>query len=236
VVVAVAVAVLPRMGWLAFAVLTTGWLAGRGAPGAALVVALAAIVPVVLLVRHPARWPLAAVAPALGLAGLAGAWPAIAGRAPSAWQRAGLAATGWIWLVLATPLAGVAPYVQGGSAVVSRSLWLSSPYDAANHLLAPLLRSGELAPALIWAAAAVAVPSITKARRFRVRLAMVASWAIATLVAIDITLNALHSAGTVELGAAALGSVGAGFVALSPMPRLRRPRAVQSPDIEAGLA
>src|SRR5205085_12398633 len=153
------VAALPRLGWLVLALAAAGWFAADSAPGAALMVLLAALIPVVLLFRHPARWPLAALAPALGVIGLAGAWPAIAARAPSAWQRAGLAITGWIWLILATPLAGIAPYIHTQPAP-PHSPWFGSPYDAVSHLLAPLLRSGQLAPALIWGAAAMALPSI----------------------------------------------------------------------------
>src|SRR5437588_560662 len=84
---------------------------------------------VALLPNQPARWPLAALAPALALVAVAGAWPALAARAHTAWQRATLAATGWIWLLLAAPLAGVDPYIHTMVAP-PRSAWLASPYDA----------------------------------------------------------------------------------------------------------
>jgi hypothetical protein len=230
------VAVLPRIGWLSLSLAGAGWLAAEGVPGAAVMVLFAALIPVALLFRHPTRWPLAAVAPALGAVGLAGAWPAIAAKAPSAWQRAGLAGTGWIWLILATPWARLAPYIHDAQAAPPRSLWLTSPHDAVDHLLAPFLRSGQLAPALIWGAAAALLPTVTKARSFGVRVILVTAWSVALVSATAIALQALHSAGTVELGVAVLGSVAAGLVALAPMPRLWRPRAPEAPDIEAGLA
>ena len=233
---ALLVAVLPRVGWLALALAAAGWFAADSAGGAALIILLGAVVPVVVLLRHPTRWPLAVVAPALGAVGLAGAWPAIAARTPSAWQRAGLAATGWIWLMLATPLAGIAPYIQSGQPAPPRSLWSSSPYDAINHLLAPLLRSGQLAPALIWAAAAVVLPTITRERPPKIRLLLVTAWSVGLVSATAGTLKALDSTSEIGLGAALVGSVAATLVALAPMPRIWRRRTPQAPDIEAGLA
>src|SRR5262249_23512930 len=158
-----------------------------------------------------------AVAPALGTFGLAGAWPAIAARAPSAWQRAGLAATGWGWLGLAAPFAGGAPHVEGAP---PPSLWLTPPDHALHPLPPPVPRSGLLAPAFIWGAAAVVLPTVTKMHSFGARLVLVAGWSTALVSATTLTLQALHSSGTVELGEAVLGSVAAGVVALVPMPRL----------------
>ena len=51
-------------------------------------------------------WSLPAAAPLLGLVSLAGAYPAVAGRAARWWQRAGLGAAGLWWLLLAEPLLG----------------------------------------------------------------------------------------------------------------------------------
>jgi serine/threonine protein kinase len=231
----VVVAVLPRIGWLAMAIAAATRLAADGASGAALVVLIAALIPLPLLFRHPTRWPLAAVAPTLAIAGLAGAWPGIAGRAPSAWQRAGLAATGWIWLMLAAPLAGIAPYLSTPTSP-PRSVWLSSPYDAVNHLLLPLVRSGQLLPALIWGAGAVLLPSITVDRPPIARLMLAVAWSAALVSATAIALDALHSTANVEPGTAVLGSVAAGVAALAPMPRIWPRRTAQTPDIEAGLA
>ena len=102
---AAAVAVLPRVGWLLAAVVTVGVIAAER-PGAALLVA-AALAPVPVLLRfRGTAWSLPALAPLLGLAGLAGAYPALAGRARGPITRAGLGALGAWWALLAAPLAG----------------------------------------------------------------------------------------------------------------------------------
>ena len=95
---AAVVLALPRIGWLSATAALAGTALTQGRPGAALVLTIAALVPVALVPRRGTAWPLAAGAPALGLVGLAGAWPALAGRAwGNAWRRAVLALTGWVW-------------------------------------------------------------------------------------------------------------------------------------------
>ena len=75
----------------------------RGPARRVLLLALALAPP--LLLRADGRaWSLPAAAPALGLLGLAGAYPALAGRAPRWSARAALGALGAWWLVLAEPL------------------------------------------------------------------------------------------------------------------------------------
>src|SRR5207253_276646 len=86
-------------------------------------------------------WPLPALAPALGLIGIAGMWPALAAGAATAWRRAALAASGWIWLVLAAPLAGRDLYARRPSGTPDPSTWIASPYQATHHVLAPAVTS-----------------------------------------------------------------------------------------------
>src|SRR3954469_3968880 len=100
------VAVLPRAGWIA-AALATVVLVGFGPyppPGAALIVLVAVLIPPLLLRRDGSAWSLPAAAPALGLVGLSGVYPALAGRAPRLAARAALGAAGGCWIVLAEPL------------------------------------------------------------------------------------------------------------------------------------
>ena len=59
-----------------------------------------------LLYRRGTTWSLPALAPLLGLAGLAGAFPALAGRARGPLTRAALGALGAWWALLAAPLLG----------------------------------------------------------------------------------------------------------------------------------
>ena len=116
-VTAAMIVVLPRAGWLVAAVgvpllLTLGPVQR---PGAALLVAALALASPLLLRADGRAWALPAAAPALGLIGLAGAYPALAGRAPRWTARLALGALGAWWLVLAEPLLertlvlGVAP-------------------------------------------------------------------------------------------------------------------------------
>ena len=94
---------LPRLGWLAGTLAVCAWQLTTGRSGVALIV-LCAVAPLVLLVRRPAaRWLALALAPALGLAGLAGAFPALAGQAARWRSRALLGALGYWWLCLAEP-------------------------------------------------------------------------------------------------------------------------------------
>ncbi|HXN37807.1 MAG TPA: serine/threonine-protein kinase, partial [Solirubrobacteraceae bacterium] len=94
---------LPRALWLGLAAAAVAWQALAGRPGVALL-AFAALAPLLVwpAERRPARlsggWLAGALAPTLGLAGLAGAFPALAGQASRWRQRACVAALGYWWL------------------------------------------------------------------------------------------------------------------------------------------
>ncbi len=232
----VAVAALPRTGWLVLVLAVAGSLATQGRAGAAVIVVLGGAIPVIVMFATPVRWPLAVLAPVLGAVGLAGAWPALAARASTAWQRAALALTGWIWLVLGAQLAGADLYVRAPPGTPPPPVWTPSLYETGNHVIAPLLRSGLLAPAVVWAAGAVVLPWITTGRRLSVQIVMVSAWSAALSSATVTVLASVHTAGSVEPQAAVLGALAGGIVALSPAliahwREVRRP-----PDIGAGLA
>jgi hypothetical protein len=159
---AVAVLLLPRLGWIAMVAALAAWAAG---PTAA-VIGLAAAPTVVLLRRSGGLWSLPAGAPLLGAAGLAGAWPVLAGQAARPWHRAALGALGCWWLMLAEILSG-------------ERLALGAPPDAAlagTHLL-PLLTSGVLALAALWAAAAVLLPVLVRGRALAADVVGATTWA-----------------------------------------------------------
>jgi eukaryotic-like serine/threonine-protein kinase len=129
---------LPRLGWLAGTLAVCAWQLAAGRSGVALL-ALCAVAPLVLLVRHPgARWLTAALAPALGLAGLAGAFPALAGQAARWRSRALLGALGYWWLCLAELPDG--------------------------HALVSLLSLALLLGAALWATAAAILPWVVRGR------------------------------------------------------------------------
>jgi tRNA A-37 threonylcarbamoyl transferase component Bud32 len=208
-----AVLLLPRLGWLA---LTAALCAGaliRGHDGAALVIAIAALAPVLLLPTRPSAWPLPASAPALGLVGLAGAWPALASRARGAGQRAALGAIGWVWLLLAGAALGPAhvlylPHVPG---VPSPAAWIGSLAQTTGQLLPALVKTGVLAPAVVWALAAVTAPWLVRGRSLVLDAARVVAWAAIVVSATSAAAAAVH--GTDVVGAAPTAVLGAAVCA-----------------------
>jgi hypothetical protein len=123
---------------------------------------------VVLLRRSGTLWSLPAGAPLLGLAGLAGAWPVLAAQVARPWQRAALGALGAWWLALAEVLTG-------------DRLALGAPPGAALDVerLDPLLTSGALALAALWAVAALALPVVVRGRVLAADVVGATAWAAA---------------------------------------------------------
>jgi serine/threonine protein kinase len=241
VVAGLVVMALPRIGWVALTAAAGATLAAQGRPGATLVVVIAGLIPPLLLLRRAGAWPLGAIAPALGAIGLAGAWPALAGRVASAWQRAALGATGWILLIAAQALGHVNLYLRLPRHLAPPSVWMPSLQATGQHLLAPLVSSAVLAPALVWALAAVVLPWVTVMRSLPVKVVLVTIWTAATASATTTVLHASHSGAVVKADAAVLGAVGAALVALVPpiagsLDRRQRPRGQRTDNSAAGLA
>ena len=161
----VAVVALPRLGWIAMVIALAAWSGGA----TALVLAAAAVPTVILLRRSGGLWSLPAGASLLGVAGLAGAWPALAAQASRPWQRAALGALGCWWLALAELVSG-------------DRLALGTPPDAtfdpggAAHLW-PLVTSGVLGLAALWAAAAVLLPVVVRGRALAADVVGATAWA-----------------------------------------------------------
>jgi eukaryotic-like serine/threonine-protein kinase len=212
-----AVAAVPRSGWLLLTFVVAVLLLAGGRPGAALVIAPAALVPVLLMPRRAVGWPLAAGAPALALVGLAGGWPAIAARAATPWRRAALGATGWIWLAMAAPIANYDLYAHRPAGTPGSSAWMPSLHDTAADVLAPLLSTGWLLGAALWGIAAAALPALTARTSPAVAVVLVTMWT-ATLVSATATVLALsHPRGAGMPATAVLGAVFGAVVALAPV-------------------
>jgi eukaryotic-like serine/threonine-protein kinase len=221
---AAAVLLLPRLGWAAVLLTLTAATAAQGRPGAALIIAIGLLLPVVLLPTRPTLWPVAAGAPALGLigvAGLAGAWPALAGRAATVWRRAALGALGWVWLLLAAPLAGTSLYLPLSA---DPSGWPRSLHQAAQGVIGATLKSGALAPMLVWALAAVVLPWLVRGRDLRLEAALAVLWAAILTGGISLAERAVHGTGVGAPPGVAVGAVAAAGLALVPViwRRLRR--------------
>ncbi len=212
-----AVLVSPRGGWLALSGITVMLAVVEGHAGLAVVTVLALALPVLVMWRSAGAWPLAAGAPALGLIGLAGAWPALAARASTPWQRAGLAGIGWIWLALAAPVLGRVLYLPAIGGIPPSAEWGGSVTATANQMLSPVLRSGVLAPALVWALAALILPWLVRGRRAAVDLVRVAIWSVTLAAATAAVLTVAHGSDAAAAASTAVaGAVAGAIIAFAP--------------------
>jgi len=118
-------------------------------------------------------WALPAAAPLLGLAALAVAFPALAGRARGAWQRAALGAAGLWWLLLAEALLD-RRLLFGGRPAAG---WERDAGRALDGVLAPPLTSGLVAVAAVWAVAALALPWLVRGRSAAADFVAASAWA-----------------------------------------------------------
>jgi hypothetical protein len=165
---AAAVALLPRVGWIAVAMAICAWLASPGVDqeGTALVLT-AALLPIPLLLpRAGLLWSAAALAPLLGAIGLA---PLFVGAAAAlgrtVWQRAGLAAAGLLWLRFAEVLTGSDLLYGSAAPTPPRAGWEGSVVDATRDAVEPVFTSIDPVLAIAWVAAAVALPLLARAWR-----------------------------------------------------------------------
>jgi len=214
---AAAILVLPRIGWLGVTAALVLAAVVANHPGAALVIACAAALPPLALFRAGVTWPLSVGAPALGALGLAGAWPALAARAASPWRRAELGLIGWAWLALASPLAGKGLYLPLSHGTPPPGAWTTSLYDTVHHVLSPLLASGTLAPAPVWALAAVLLPYLVNGRSLALDTVRVIAWAAALLSASGAVLSVAGGAHGPQMPSSALlGALAAAAIALAP--------------------
>jgi eukaryotic-like serine/threonine-protein kinase len=175
---------LPRAVWLVAAVALAVWQAAAGRFGAGLLM-FAAMLPVVLLPigrrdrAGTGGWLACALAPALGMIGLAGAFPAIAGQAPRWRMRAALGALGYWWLALAEPLLSRHLWLGPGPGTPARTVWEGSLSSAAVHVIWPLLSFGSLLGALLWAGGAVVLPLLVRGRNAALDAVAAVAWSAA---------------------------------------------------------
>ncbi len=226
--VAVLVALLPRAGWLvsaaAITVLLT--LGPLQRPGAALLVAVLAAGPPLLLRADGRAWSLPAAAPLLGLLGLAGAYPALAGQAPRWAARAALGALGAWTVLLAEPLLGATLVFGAPEGMPDRASFDGAPGITAGDVIAPLCSSGALLLAVIWGVAALVLPWVVRGRSLQADLVGASMWSAGTAAAAIALGEWLGDrAGQAEPRGAVLGAVVAGALALG-LAHLRRPAPV----------
>jgi serine/threonine protein kinase len=233
---ALLVAVVPRLGWLALVVAATLVLALQHQPGGALVLALGALPVIILLFAQGERWPHPTLTAALAPIGLAGLWPALAGRGASAWQRAALGLTGWTWLLTGDLLSGRADYVRLPSSIPGARVWMGSLHETVHRLLPALLSGGLAAPAVVWAGGALVLPWVARRPAVSQRVLVLAVWAgtvpllSAAVLGAEGTGASLIPAQAVVGGVTCLALAGAFHVLWAARNR------IGSPDRRAGLA
>ncbi|HVP01755.1 MAG TPA: hypothetical protein VMT10_04225, partial [Solirubrobacteraceae bacterium] len=206
---AAAVLALPRAGWLLMLAGVGAWAAHGGLPGITILLAAAALPTVLLLPRDGVLWSAPALAPVLGLAGLALAWPAAAGQARHGLQRAALGGLGLWWLALAEPIAGPRLLLGDVPGTPAPHVWEGSAVHTVSDVLAPLVAHGVVLLALAWAACAWVLPLVVRGRSALVDGVLATSWAAALAAASASVASSLPWAGAppsvrgLVLGAAA---------------------------------
>ena len=184
---ALVVALLPRVGWLLAAAVLVGWL-GTEQPGTALVVGVAVAATPLLLLRGGTLWSVPLLGPALGAIGLGPAYPAVAGMSSrSAWRRAGLGALGFLWLAAVEVLSGRSLLYGVADGTQPRRRWDGSFAHAAEHAVYPAISGPALAPALVFAAAAVLLPLAVRGRSLTFDAVLATCWAAGLVAALHAT-------------------------------------------------
>jgi eukaryotic-like serine/threonine-protein kinase len=182
---ALAIVLLPRIGWLLAAAGVCLWLASPEADrqGTAVLIAAAAAPVPILLPRAGLLWSLPVLAPLLGTIALAPAFVGVAALAPTAWRRAGLAAAGFLWLVVGEALTGEALLFGVPDGTFPRGDWEGSPTSAASNALEPLLTTPALAPVVLWAAFAALLPLAVRGRWIALDLIGAGLWTAGLITA-----------------------------------------------------
>jgi eukaryotic-like serine/threonine-protein kinase len=183
--VGVAVALLPRLAWLAAAAALLVWLGSNDEVGTAVVIGISIAPTPLLLMWGGTLWSLPALAPALGAVGLGPAYVALAGFAPTPWRRAGLGAAGYFWLVGAEVLTGNTLLYGPATDVRARATWHDSFSGAVEHAVAPTLTSAVLLPAVVFAAFAALLPLVVRGRALGVELILGGAWAAGLIVSLE---------------------------------------------------
>jgi hypothetical protein len=217
-VVALAVALLPRIGWALAALGLCAWLVAPDTDrqGTALIIAAAAAPLPLLLPRAGLLWSVPVLAPLLGTVALAPVFVGVAALAPTPWRRAGLGAAGFLWLATGEVLTGRSLLFGIPDGALPRADWEGSISAAASDALGPLLSGPSLAPAVVWAAFAVALPLVVRGRWLAVDLLGASAWA-AGLLAVHVALGDTLAATTAldEPRGAAAGAIGAAVLAVA---------------------
>lgn len=184
---------LPRLLWLGCVLAIALWQAAQGRLGVALLV-VAAGAPLLLLPRRAGPgWLVAALAPILGMAGLAGAFPALAGQRASWRARAALALLGFWWLALAEPLLARHLWLGPPAGLPPKAIWEASFDSTSKEVVGPLFTFELLIGAAVWALAAAILPWIVRGRSAALDVVAAVAWTVGLLAAVPLLERALLS-------------------------------------------
>jgi hypothetical protein len=208
--VAVAVAALPRVGWLVTAAALCGWLALSGAAGMSVLLAFAALPVPLVLARDPELWSAPGAAPLLGIGQVAGLFPALAGQARTALQRAGVGVLGAWWILIAEPMLG--DHLISDRSLPRIQSWEENVAHVIDQVLVPLVTSPAMGILGVWGVAAVVLPWIVRGRNLYVDIVAATTWT-ALVAASTSALCGARSPGIV-LGAILAGASAVALAAL----------------------
>jgi serine/threonine protein kinase len=181
----------PRLVWVGCVLAVAAWQAAQGRAGVSLLV-LAAGLPLLALPRRCGPgWLAAALAPVLGLAGLAGAFPALAGQRASWRARAALALLGFWWLALAEPLLAKHLWLGPPAGLPPRAVWEASFDTASEHVVGPMLTVELLIGAVVWALAAAILPWLVRGRSAALDVTAAVAWTVGLLAAVPLVERSL---------------------------------------------
>ena len=182
---------VPRLVWLGCVLALALWQAMQGRVGVSLLV-LAAGAPLLLLPRRAGPgWLVAALAPVLGLAGLAGAFPAFAGQRSTWRSRSALALLGFWWLALAEPLLARHLWLGPPAGLPPRAVWEASFDTTSKEVVGPMFTVELAIGAIVWAIAAAVLPWIVRGRNAALDVVAAVAWTVALLAAVPLLERAL---------------------------------------------
>jgi hypothetical protein len=209
---------IPRAVWAAATAAVAIWQAAAGRPGVALLATVAAL-PLLIAPRLPPQVLAAAAAPALGVVGLAGVFPAMAGQGARWFARAALGALGYWWLCLAEPLLGRRLWLGlpgvWASAPGAHALWEGSLSATAQHVLVGMLSLGVLLGMVAWASAATLLPWLVRGRNAALDVVAATVWTAALLAALPLLERGLPGdVGNLAPRGALLGALLGGALAV----------------------
>lgn len=182
---------LPRAVWIACLLALAAWQAADGRAGVSLLL-LAAGAPMLLLPRRSGPgWLVALLAPVLGLAGFAGAFPALAGQRSDWRARAALAALGFWWLALSESLLDEHLWLGPPVGLPPREVWEASLGSTAAHVLATTLTVQLLLGLATWALASMVLPWMVRGRSAVLDILGAFLWTTVLLAVVPLSERAL---------------------------------------------